>query len=328
MFKFYSLLIGENPEYTKTFQPASKRKIILYANCLMIPVILWFINSYLLVSHVLKGGFIPAIITAFLAGFIIFLIERSILMSNGGKAIYAFRILLGFIIASLGSISMDEVIFKNDIDNQVATYRQTEIENATKKIESDFLSQISIQQSIVHQKDSEWKSSLNEAKKEADGTGGSRQKLVGKIALLKMNVASKLESDYNTENQKLKLINDNLVAAIIIAKEKAEADFNGNALLMRIRALFELISKDIFMLIIYILVTLFLFSLEFLVVIIKAGSKASIDEDLENAREALLRAKTKKTLDRSYKFFNPETMIPSVMDANLAINRKPSSIFN
>ena len=54
MLKFYSLIIGENPDYTKSFQPASKRKVALFANCLLVPVILWFINTYLLVAHVLE----------------------------------------------------------------------------------------------------------------------------------------------------------------------------------------------------------------------------------------------------------------------------------
>ena len=88
MLKYYSIIIGENPEYTKHFQPSGKRKIALFAKCLMVLVILWFINSYLLVSHVLEGSFFAAILTAFVAGFIIFLIERAIVMSNGSKPIF------------------------------------------------------------------------------------------------------------------------------------------------------------------------------------------------------------------------------------------------
>jgi hypothetical protein len=57
-------------------------------------------------------------------------------------------------------------------------------------------------------------------------------------------------------------------------------------------------------------------------------SKNTIDEDLEKAREMLLRAKTKKTLDRSEIFFNPENLVASVQNANAALNKTPSSIFN
>lgn len=327
MLKIYSIIIGENPKYTATFQPASKRKVALYANCLLVPVILWFINGYLLITNVLEGSLITAIITAMIAAFIIFLIERAIVMSNGSKLIFWFRILLGFIVASLGSISLDEVIFKHDIDNQVAYYKQSEVDSAVHKVEREYKNQIAQQQSIVNQKAFEWNQSLKDAKSEADGTGGSHQRLVGKITILKKGIADEQKNDYQTENNKLYLLQSAADTAVANAKLKAEADFKGNALLVRIRAMFDLIAKDGFMLGVYILFTLFLFCLEFLVVLIKVGSKYSIDEELEKAREQLLRAKTKKTLDRSEILFQPENLIPTVQNANHLVKQNVTSIF-
>jgi len=327
MLKYYSIIIGENPKYTATFQPASKRKIALYANCLIVPVILWFINGYLLVSNVLEGSIFSAILTAFIAAFIIFLIERAIVMSNGSKPIFWFRIFLGLIVASLGSISLDEVIFKHDIDNQVAYYKQAEVDIAVHKVEQEYQNEIELQQSIVNQKGFEWNQSLKDAKGEADGTLGSHQKQVGKIALLKMNVADEQQSDYNAEKNKLAVLTTSFETAKVQAKKKADTEFIGNALLVRIRAMFDLISKDKFMLGVYILFTLFLFCLEFLVVLIKIGSKNSIDEDLEKAREVLLRAKTKKILDRSDMLYQPEYHIPSVISANKIVRQNIATIF-
>lgn len=328
MLKIYSIIIGENPNYTALFQPSSKRKIALYANCLIVPVILWFINGYLLVKNVLEGSAFMAILTAFIAAFIIFLIERAIIMSNGSKPIFWFRIILGFIVATLGSISMDEVIFKHDIDNQVATYKQIEIDKAISNVETNFHNQIAAQQSIVNQKAFEWNQSLKDAKEEADGRGGSGQKGVDKIATLKIRIAEKQEADYNAENNKLASLISSLDKAKEDAQVKAEADFNGNALLLRIRAMFDLIAKDNFMLGVYILFTLFLFCLEFLVVLIKIGSKYSIDEELEQAREKLLRVKTIKTLNRSEIFYQPEHAVPAVQKANALINQNLSSVFH
>lgn len=248
-------------------------------------------------------------------------------MSNGSKPIFWFRILLGFIIASLGSISMDEIIFKHDINNQVIKYKQNEINNAVKKVEEDFTLKIANQQAIVAQKAVEWNQSLKDAKSEADGTGGSRRKGVDGITKIKMSIASKLESDYNAENLKLSALQSNLESERNNAKLKAESDFNGNALLIRIRAMFDLIAQDKFMMAVYILFTLFLFCLEFLVVLIKVGSKNSIDEDLEKAREALLRAKTQKTLDRSEIFYKPENFVTSVQQANAMMKQNSLSIF-
>jgi len=326
MLKYYSILVGENPSYTTLFQPASKRKIALYANCLMIPVILWFINSYLLVSHVLQGNILVAILTGLISAFIIFLIERAIIMSNGSRPIFWFRIILGFIVASLGSISFDEVIFKNDIDNKIAQYKNAKINSAAHSVEAEYENRIITQQLIVNQKASDWKKSLQDAKDEADGTGGSRQKLVGKITQLKINVAEKQEADYNSENYKLVTLKSDLDSSKVLAKAKAEADFIGNALLLRIRAMFDLLSEDGFMLAVYILFTTFLFCLEFLVVLIKIGSTNSVDEDIEKARDTLLREKAKMILARKALLFEPEQFDLSVKAAKAFLLQNNSAV--
>ena len=328
MLKIYSIIIGENPKYTATFQPASKRKVALYANCLIVPVILWFINGYLLVSNVLEGSIFSAILTAFIAAFIIFLIERAIVMSNGSRPIFWFRIFLGFIVASLGSISLDEVIFKHDIDNQVAYYKQAEVDSAVHIVERDYQNQIGLQQSIVAKKYGDWQSRLDDVNSEMKGgpkSSGFRGK--GEIANENIRMAALLQTDYNSENNKLAFLSSSIDTAKAHARTKAEADFNGNALLVRIRAMFDLIATHKFMLGVYILFTLFLFCLEFLVVLIKVGSKYSIDEELEQAREKLLRAKIKKILDRSEIFFQPEHFVPSVQSANTLVKQNVSSIF-
>ncbi len=328
MLRLYSLIIGENPRYVATFQPSSKRKVALYANCILVPVILWFINGYLLVSHVLGGNYWSALLTATIIALIIFIIERAVVMSNGNKWIAVFRISLGLIVAFIGSICLDEVIFKNDIDNQVATYKQTSIDDAIKKADVKCQSSIALQQKIVNQKSTVWTNALNDAKGEADGTSGSGIANVGAITELKMNIATDLKKDYDTALSKLTSLKNSLEKERTMAIKKAEANFKGNALLLRIRAMFELLGKDTFMLIVYIMFTAFLFLIEFLVVIIKICSKNSIDEDLEYAREKLIRLKTKKALDRGILIYDPVQSQISVKNANIVALDMPSSIFN
>lgn len=328
MTKFYSILIGENPDYTANFQPSSKRKIALYANCLLIPVILWFINVFLLVLEVLEGGYILAFIAAIVAALIIFLIERTILMSNGNGMIVVFRMVLGFLMALLGSISLDEVVFKADIDNQMVLYKQETIDNASKNIEREYQTELGLQTAIVNQKANDWNQALSDAKSEADGTGGSKQRMVGKIALLKINLANEQAAEYQRENSKLQTLSNSIDKAKNKAKLKAEADFKTSALLARIKALFDLVFKDWLMAIIYIAFTIFLFCLEFLVVIIKTSSKKSIDEELELAREVLVRLKTQKTVDRNGLFYRPENYVPAVKDVNRLLDENSISIFN
>ena len=223
---------------------------------------------------------------------------------------------------------MDEVIFKHDIDNQVAQYIKNDVDNAVKSKVKEFNNQLLQQQAVVAQKSSLWSESLKDAKKEADGTGGSGVANVGKIAKLKLGVAAQQEKDYMAENAKLQALNKSFETEKKHAALKAENELNGHALLIRIRALFDLIAKDKFMMIVYILFTTLLFLIEFMVVIIKMNSKKSIDEELEEARVELLRTKTRKTLNRASVLYDVEQYIPSVNRANNFIKENPASIFN
>lgn len=328
MLKFYSLLIGENPEYTATFQPSSKRKIALYANCMLVPIILWFINGYLLVKDVLQESIWTALLTAAIIAFIIFLIERAVIMSNGSKWIAFFRVCLGLIVAMLGSIAMDEVVFKSDIDNKVAEYRTALIENAANAQEADYNIKIQQQQAVVDAKAGLWSVSLEDTKKEAGGHGVTGKRGFGAITKLNKGIADEQKSDYASENKKLEELKKSLVEDRELAKQKAQDDFNSNALLLRIRAMFDLIATDNIMMGVYILFTLFLFLVEFLVVIVKMCSKKSIDEELEEARISLLRSKSKKIMDRASVLYEVEQYIPSVQRANVVIKQNPASIFN
>lgn len=295
---------------------------------MLLPIILWFINGYLLVSHVLSGGTVSALLTATLAALIIFLIERSVIMSKGNNSIAAFRVSLGFVIALLGSISMDEVVFKNDIDNKVSEYKQEHIAKAVAQIDSSYKTLKDEQQSKVRLKNDEWQKALKEATGEADGTSGSGAAKVGQITKLKLSVASRHEKDYLVESTKL----DTLQATIALKKQeadiKANASFKSDALLLRIKAMFELIGEDIYMMLIYILFTSFLFLIEFLVVIIKLCSSKSIDEELEDARISLLKSKTQKTLQNAIQYFEPQAADYRVQNARLALSSSKTNIFN
>ena len=328
MLKFYSLLIGENPAYTATFQPSSERKIALYANCMLVPIILWFINGYLLVKDVLEGSIWTALLTATIIAFIIFLIERAVIMSNGSKWIALFRVCLGLIVAMLGSIAMDEVVFKSDIDNKVAEYRTAGIDKAAMAQEKNYSLQIQQQQAVVDAKAKLWSGSLNDTKKEAGGHGVTGKRGFGAVTKLNKGIADEQKNDYTTENEKLEGLKTSLIVEKQKAQQKAQADFNSNALLLRIRAMFDLIATDNIMMGVYILFTLFLFLVEFLVVIVKMCSKKSIDEELEEARISLLRSKSKKIMDRASVLYEVEQYIPSVQRANNVIKQNPASIFN
>jgi hypothetical protein len=253
----------------KSDTPSSRKKVITLVSTLFIPVSMWFINILLMVSGIMEGSWISAIAAAIIASGLIFLIERNIIMSNGSRTILVFRVCIGFFIAFLGSITMDEVIFRNDIDMQMTKNMEKEMELAEDKVIRANEIVVASHEKLVSEKYNQWIQALEKATMEADGTGGSGSRGVHEIARLKMAFAAKHEFDYNKAKDNLEKMRLNINLEKRKASDDVVASFNNSALLERIRAMFFLVSSDNYMLIIYLALTFFLFFLEFIVVILK-----------------------------------------------------------
>lgn len=269
MLRFCCFITGDDYQMVKNETPVSKKKIISLVSALFIPVSMWTINIVLVVQQVLQGTLLSAFLSGIIAGLLIFFIERNIIMSNGRRAIMVFRILLGLIIALLGSLAFDEIIFKNDIDQQLSE-NKSELKNSAKEeIRLKFVPLIMQQKDLVAKKYNVWLNSLNDAKKESDGSGGSGMKGVHAITQLKMAIAKNNEGEHLSAKKDLAQLETQCQLEQKNSDVFIEKSFNQNAMLYRIKGLFELVSKNSWMMLVYVLVTAFLFMLEFIVVLLK-----------------------------------------------------------
>ena len=273
MLKFCCFITGDEYNLIKDETPLSRKKIRLYAISIIIPVLLWGINSYLLVSQVLHKSISAAILTSIISMIIIFVIEKSIVMSNGSKVIAIFRLFLGLTIAILGSLGFDEVIFQNDIDTQLAENKREFIESSMMNFKGELAGKNYEKEKELAELKNQWDAAVSEAIKEADGTGGTGTPNVGKITQLKLLKADEKRDYY--ENYKSEL-NKYILSQDSIIKCKEEIlgkSYNENSLLLRIKALFDLVSKDGWMKWSYILFTFLIVLLESMVILIKLFSK-------------------------------------------------------
>ena len=328
LFSLCSRLIGENPKYTAHFHPASKRKIVLYANAMMIPVLLWFANGFLLCHEILQTSIGIAIMTAVFLAVVIFIIERCIILASGSKLIIASRLALGFLIAILGSLCLDEVIFKNDIDIKMAEYKNSAIEQSGVATNAIHDMEITELEALVLTKRNDWMEALKHASEECDGTGGSKVPRKGPICEMKIELANQIQKDYAHEAGKLAILISKRDSAIELAKTEAALSFNEHGLLLRIKAMFELVSSNTFMLISYIVFTLLIFFLEFLVVMIKMCSYETIDEKLEKARDITMEEKMTALLGRRTQYSQPYEILEKVKSANQVLNKNHSRVLN
>jgi len=304
MLKLSCIITGDDYQMVSKDTPTSKKKICLMAMCLFVPVLLWFINGYLLVTQVLSGSQWAGLLTGFITALLIFIIERSVIMSQGSRWIASFRIILGSLIALLGSIVLDEVIFKSDIDSQVFRNRNIFVQEELASLEEQSKAKIDSLQSDMDKKYGIWDKAHDEATKEADGSGGSGRRGVDGITRIKQQHADKMKIYYDQAMQQLSDENKKLDKAKTDLALGASNSFSEHSLLIRIKAMFDLIGDDSYMLIIYLLFTALLFFLEFLVVIIKMcypetnyERKLKMIEDIGKDRMAKIMGKDSESYD-------------------------------
>lgn len=327
MLAFFSHLLGEDPRRTARYQPSGHRRIMMMGSALLVPVLLWWISTFLLVSHVMQEPWWIALLAAGTTASLIFLIERSIVMSPSRHwVMVGFRLLLGFLVAVLGSLSIDEVIFKPDIDVRVAAMRVEAGKEAARQVERNYRKRVNQQEALVQARFSDWQNALEKVREEADGTGGSRVARVGRITRIKQDQANQLEKDYRAEQHRLTtLMND-------MDREKAKREdivltgFRENGILLRVKALFAMVSEDFFVAAAYILVTLLLFCLEFIVILFKFTLPPTTDERLEQMAEELLYDKTCLTGEKIRKYHTGIRDLPDVLQAETFTSRKMAGI--
>jgi len=286
MLHFFSFVTGNDYNMLKNETPASRIKVSAMGTALFIPVIIWFINGYFLITEIMNGPIYQAIITGAIFAVLIFIVDRSLLMATNSKFLALFRILLGLVISILGAIILDEIVFKDDIEQQMMEIKNESTMDYLGNIDDLYASNLARIQAEVDNRYTAWQSAMEDAKKEADGTGGSGTKGVHAIANLKLDIADSNREAYEnakaelaTLQEKIQIDKDNKISEV-------EEGFKDSALLMRIKALYMLVVKDSFMKAIYILFTAFIVLLELMVIILKLSwSKTNYEKRLDFIEE-------------------------------------------
>jgi hypothetical protein len=329
MLRFACFITGDDYQILKTDTPASRKKVNTLVSILFLPVTMWFINILLLVTGVMQGTMWSGIVSALIAGLIIFMVERSIIMSNGSKTVMIFRIFLGLLIALLGSLAFDEVIFKKDIDMQMDANKEQSIKNGITDVDQSYADKLRHQEYLVESKHTIWLKSLEKASSEADGSSGSGVRGVHAITRLKMNIAAQNEQDYIKAKADL----DNLKNLVEINKTTTTGNLEGSfqkyALLARIKAMSDLVCNNGWMCFVYILVSLLLFALEFIVVVLKLSLPKSNYEFKLEVIEEIGKKRMMALMNNDSNHYDFSRQYPEVRRTNANIgNLSKTTLFN
>ncbi len=265
-------MTGDDYAILKKETPASRRKVIGLALAMSIPVFVWFMSGYMLSEKVLDLGTTKSLLTAASCSLVVFLMEKLIVMSKGGKALNFLRVSIGLILATLGSLSIDEVVFHDDISRSVERMKVMHAVSVTNSAKADFerLNDYHELKQRIRESRERYETAESDVINEANGTHGTMKSGVGGITELKDRKASDRKQDLEKLYGALAALDSSKAAYVETEKQKALATFSEKGLLTRIKALADLVKSDGWMKFTYATFTLLMLFIEFLVVVFKS----------------------------------------------------------
>ncbi|MBK7970962.1 MAG: DUF4407 domain-containing protein [Bacteroidetes bacterium] len=328
MLKFSSKITGDDYNMLVNDTPASKKKVVMFANALFLPVILWFLTGYGMATQIFQMSMTHGLIAGAVAGFIVFLIDRSIILAECCGTISFVRILLGFFVASIGSIIIDEIVFKEDIDHHLAQTLDVKVDSERAKVEADYEARLTEAKQKSDIAFHDWKKGVQDVKNESDGSYGTGKYGNGKVTALKNALADKQYLEYQSRNSDL----ENLQLATDAEKDSAEqrirASFGEGMLLNRIKATFELVFSDWAMGILYFIFTGLLMMVEFLVVILKMKHPKSNYDRKVKMIEQIGAARINKIASQDQIWFEGGGNHPKVVQTRSILDKIPPAFLN
>lgn len=282
MTNFIYNITGDNANMLKNFTPYCRKKISMQAWLVLLITTIWFIFGYLLASDMLGCSTLVSWTVAIVCAFVVFTLERAILLCGGNKTMFWFRVTLGVVVALLSSFLIDSIIFKKDTDRYM-TEKYHETATAAKvKAMHDFDAQVAQLQQETQLAYSNWNQRTNEHNGEVLGTSGTHLPGYAKAATAKKAIMDVAKATYDKQQLNLEQLKQQQTKAGNDAYANEVSLMGTNTLLHRIEMMHEMVATSPTATFIYVLFFLFALILELMVVFVKSfASKSAYEEEQE-----------------------------------------------
>jgi len=322
--KFGCFLTGYNYDIVRASSEVSAKAVKKYTSALLIVCILWFFIGFMFtrryVYDSLTGSFAGAVIMVV----IIIQIERQIILAVGrNKKLYAARAFIAMLMAIIGSIVIDQIVFKEDIELEKITYIQDRVDQVLPSRSALLVSQIAGLDSAIKKRDSERLSTIAEVAKtplirqveshvEPQKVASTTYDSAGKPITAEKIVYTTSARTSNIANPKLQLIAPLEQTISDLRKQKSAKDSallnirpqleneikSKNGFLDELNVMIRLITRSRAALFVWIMWFLLLMGLEMLVLISKLGENKN-DYDQTIIHQMDLQMKKLEALARS-----------------------------
>lgn len=148
--KFGCFLTGHNYNLIKHSSELSRKTVKKYTSAILLVILVWMFIGYTFATRYLHVGIFGGIISSLICGFVVLQIERIIILSTRiNWYAKSFRVLLALVMAIIGSMIMDQIIFKEDIKLAKAELMDERVKDAVKLSEIDLREQIASYDSTI-----------------------------------------------------------------------------------------------------------------------------------------------------------------------------------
>jgi hypothetical protein len=117
--KFGCFLTGHNYRIVKGSSEAATKRVKKYTSALLIICILWAFIGFAFADRYLKAGGLLSVMSSIVMILLVIQIERQIILSTGrSKAPAVFRVIIAIAMSLIGSVIIDQILFKEDIEQE------------------------------------------------------------------------------------------------------------------------------------------------------------------------------------------------------------------
>ena len=284
LLRIATWITGDDYSTVRSYDVNSRKKIISTAILIFIPVSLWFIIGWGLSFTFFEMSMLWSMVTGFGLSLFVYIIDSSIIQSNSNAWGKSFRIVMAIVMAVLGGVVIDSILFQNDIE-KIISEKENEENPAIAKLQAEqstMYEELQQQGIVVQIAQENRDNSLEAYLAEIDGSGGSNSSGVGPIAEEKKKIAESFEATLAEEKviySELKNDYQSFEESLIALAADNSAM---NSITHRIIALHEHVFSNWFSAIFYIFTFVFLLFLEAFIVVTKWTSKPSnYEKDLQ-----------------------------------------------
>ncbi len=152
--KFGCWLIGYNYSIINNCSEASRKIVKKYTSAILILVIIWGFIGFTFAQRYVQASTVVSIIVAIIMIFIVIQIERQIILTfKRNNWAFVFRIAIAIIMAFIGSVIIDQFIFKHDIEKAQIDFIQKRVNEILPVKSKELLVQIAQIDSLINKKE-------------------------------------------------------------------------------------------------------------------------------------------------------------------------------